>query len=101
MVQNMRAYFILYVITIKCINLCKRRLNFLVSYKTKADLNQNFRKSLLGYRDIATKNNIKKLPENFQGWQKDGILLLRGGIWHPIATGLSELNLYNKKFSLL
>ena len=31
------------------------------------DLNQNFRKFLLGYKDKAT---VKKLPENYEGWQK-------------------------------
>ena len=52
------------------------------------DLNQNFRKFLLGYKDKAT---VKKLQENYEGWQKDGILLLRGAFatpCHPMATGL-------------
>ena len=41
------------------------------------DLNQNFRKFLLGYKDKAT---VKKLPENYE--------IMRGGKrWHSVAQG--------------
>ena len=46
MVQSLRADFILYVITIKCI---------------KVDLIQKFRKSLLSYNDKATIKNCVKI----------------------------------------
>ena len=52
--------------------------------KTKIEHNQIFSKSLLCYRDKAT----IKTHKNPQGWQKAGILLPRGGICHPMATGL-------------
>ena len=89
MVQNLRAYFILYVTTIKCIKRMQEKFEFLVCTKPKLDLNQNFRRSLLGYNDQAT---INKLQENSQGWQKDGVLLPRRAVatpCHPMATGLS------------
>ena len=91
MAQNMRAYFTLYVIAIKCIKCMQEKIEFLVCTKTKVDLNQNFRRSLLGYEGKAAKNNNEKLQENSQGWQKDGILLPRGAVatpCRPIATGL-------------
>ena len=75
MVQNLRAYFILYVITIRCRKCMHEKFEFLAYTKTKADLNQSFRRSLPGYNDQAT---IRKLLENSQGWQKNGILLPRG-----------------------
>ena len=58
--------------------------------KTTVDLTQSSRRSLLGYKDKATKSNNKKLQENSQGWQKDGILLPRGAFatpCHSIANG--------------
>ena len=58
-----------------------KRLNFLYVTKTKVDLNQNFRRFLLGYDDKVI---IKKLQENSHGWQKDGILLPKGGRPHPM-----------------
>ena len=42
MVQNMRTNFILYVITIKCINYMQERLNFLVCYKDQGGSQPNF-----------------------------------------------------------
>ena len=60
----------------------------------KVNLNQNFRISLLGYKDKAA---IKKLLENSQGWQKDGILLPGGHLpppCHPMATGLGTIKLF-------
>ena len=49
MVQNMRAYFILYVITIKCINCIHEKIGFsCMLEKTKVDLNHNARRSLIG-----------------------------------------------------
>ena len=64
MVQNVRAYFILYVITIKCMNCMQEKSDFL---KSKADLNQNFKRSLLGYKDKATKNNNKNCKKIIRG----------------------------------
>ena len=65
MVQNLRAYFILYVITIRCIKCMQEKFGFLACTKTKVDLNQNFRISLLrSYNNQAT---IKKLQDNSQG----------------------------------
>ena len=60
MVQNMRAYFILHVITTKCIKCTQEKTEFSCT-KTKADLNQNFRRSLLGYKDKATTKSCKKI----------------------------------------
>ena len=54
MVQNMRAYFILYVITTKCIKCIQEMTEFSFT-KTKVDLNQNCRRSLLGNKDKATR----------------------------------------------
>ena len=64
---------------------------FFYVIKVKVDLNHNFRRFLFGYKDKATRNNNKKLQENSQGLHKDGILLPRGGICHPIATPLCAI----------
>ena len=80
------SYFMLSQLNV--LSACRKRFNFLVFTKTKVDLNQNFRRSLLGYKDKAT---IKKLQGNSQGLQKDGILPPRGAFatpCHPKATGL-------------
>ena len=106
MVQNLRAYFILYVITIKCTKCMQEKVEFSCIKvdldETKVDLDQNFSKSLLGYKDKATIKNCKKIPRGGKkmvsccpgvakrwylvalGWQKDGILLPWGGICHPM-----------------
>ena len=84
MVQNMRAYFILNVITIKCINCMQEKTEFscklqrptLISTKTLGDLS-------LATKIKQQKNN-KKLQENSQGRQKDGILLPRGAVATPM-----------------
>ena len=58
MVQNLRAYFILYVITIKCKKYMQDRIEFsCMLQRKKVNLNQNFRMSLLGYKDKATIKN--------------------------------------------
>ena len=61
MVQNLRAFFILMLSQSKVESVCRKRLNFLYVTKTKVDLNQNFRRSLLGYSDKATITNCKKI----------------------------------------
>jgi len=48
--------------------------------KTKVELNQNFRRSLLNYKDKAT---IKNCIKSSQGLQQAGILL--PGVGHPIS----------------
>ena len=81
LVQNLRAYFILYVITFKR-RMClqeKIELSSMLQI-TKALLNQYFHRYLFSYKDKAA----IKIPKKFQRWQKAGILLLRDGIWHPI-----------------
>ena len=60
MVQNMRVYFILHVITTKCIKCTQEKIEFSCK-KTKVDLNQSFRRSRLGYKEKATRNNNIKL----------------------------------------
>ena len=75
MVQNLRAYFILYVITIKYIKcMQEKRSNFLACTKTKVDLSQNFRRSLIGYNDKAA----IKIAGKFSGVTKGR---------HPVAQG--------------
>ena len=61
MVQNLRAYFILYVITIRCIKCMQEKFGFLACTKNKVDFNQNFRRSLRGYNDQATIKNCRKI----------------------------------------
>ena len=61
MAQSLRVYFILSVITFKCIECMQERLNFVVCTKSKVDLNQNFRRSLLGYNDKAAIKNCNKI----------------------------------------
>ena len=73
MVQNMRAYFILHVTTIKF--MCMQEMTEFSCTKTKVYLNQNCRRSLLGYEDKATKNNNKILQE----------ILCGGKRWYPPA----------------
>ena len=60
MVQCLRACFILHVITYKVSGI--KDLIFLYVAKTKVDLNQNFRRSLLhSYNDKAAIKNCKKI----------------------------------------
>jgi len=62
-VQNLGTYFILYVIAIKWIMCVEKRLKFLECTKTKVDLSQNFRRSLLSYKNRVTIKKIaKQLP---------------------------------------
>ena len=89
MVQNMRACFILYVIAIKCMNCIQEKTEVscmlqrprLISTTMLSDLS-------LATKIKQQKNNNKNSQENSQGWQKDGVLLPKGGNCHPIATGL-------------
>ena len=76
LVQNLRAYFVLYVIAI----LFKMYVqeNFKLS---EAEPIHNFMRYLLCYNDITT---IRKVHNNSQGWQKACILLPRVGICHPM-----------------
>ena len=56
MVQNLRAYFMLHVIIIKCIKRMQEKIEVFVFYK-----DQNFRRSLLGYKDKARTKSCKKI----------------------------------------
>ena len=72
MVQNLRAYFSYFMLSQSNVqSVCRKRLNFLACTKTKVDLNQNFRRSLLAYND-------KKIAGKFSGVAKE---------WHPLAHG--------------
>ena len=84
MVQNLRAYFMLYVVTIKCIK-CKQE-NIELSCMSQ-------RPRLISTKSLADKDKaaIKILQEYSQGLQKDSTLLPRGDTCNPsqpIATGL-------------
>ena len=79
MVQNMRAYFILYVITIKFVKCVQTK----IEYSSMLERPKLISIKIFGDLFLVTKiNNVKRLQENSQGWQKDGILLPRGGICH-------------------
>ena len=54
MVQNLLAYFILYVIKTKSTKCKQEKIGFSCMLKTMVDFIQKFRKSLLGYKDKAT-----------------------------------------------
>ena len=81
-IQNLRAHFIVYVITIKW-TICaqEKNLTFYCVTNTKIELNQNFRRHLIIYKYKAR----IKTAKNFKGWQKAGILLSRDGICHPMS----------------
>jgi len=84
MIQNMRAYFMLYIITIKWIICVHGKIEF-------SSISQRPRLSstkILGYLEMQ--GNNKKLQKNSQGWQKAGILLSSGGNCHPMAMGLVD-----------
>ena len=90
MVQNLRAYFILYVITIKYIKcMQEKRSNFLVSTKTKVDLSQNFRRSLIGYNDKATIKNCRKILRGDKRTASRCPGMAFATLCHPMATGLN------------
>ena len=79
MVQNLRAYFILYVIKWMCVD---ENINFSsMSQRPRWSSKQNFRRPLLSYKVKAAKNTAK----GSLGWQKVEILLPRGGICHPMT----------------
>ena len=54
MVENLRAYFILYVITIKWTICVQENIELSCVLKTKVKLSQNFRISFLIYKYKAT-----------------------------------------------
>ena len=80
MVQNLRAHFILYVITIKCIECAQEKIEF----SCKLQRPRLISPKVLGDLSFATKTKDKKLQENSRGLQKNGILLPRGGVCHPM-----------------
>ena len=85
MVGNMRAYSILYFITIKCMK-CMQEMTEYSSMLLRSRLIST---TILGDFYLATEikqqeTTIKNLQENSQGWKKDGILLPRGDICHPM-----------------
>ena len=92
MVQNMRAYFILYVITIKCINCMqeKTELSFmlqrprLISTKLLGDLSlaTEIKQQKQQYKSARNFSGVaKRWHPAPQGWQLPTPC-------HPIATGL-------------
>ena len=83
MVQNLRAYFILYVITIKCIKCMQGKIEVSCMLQRPRLISTK----ILGYLSLAAQrgSNTKKVLENSQGWQKGGILWPRGDICHPMA----------------
>ena len=90
MVQNLRAHSILHVATIKRILCVQENIELLVYRKTKVEFIHNFMRYLLSYNNNAVTRKMKK---NSLGWQKTVTLLLRGGIYNPMGTGL--LNIAN------
>ena len=74
MLQNLRAYFIFYAITIKWIMCVQEKVSFLLCHKTKVELKQNFRRSLLIYKYKCTIKIAKHMP----GMAKS---------WYPVAQG--------------
>ena len=76
MVQNMRAYFILYVFTTKCIK-CMQEMTEFSCTKTKVDLNQN-----LGDLSLGTK--IKQQEITIKNCKKFSGVAKR---WDPVAQG--------------
>ena len=98
MLPNLRAYFILCVITVKCIKCMQEKIEFSFVTMTRVDLNQNFRRSLLGCDDKATIQNFRKIL-------RGGILLPRGAFatpwlraWVPsMKKGASEL--FKRRYS--
>ena len=86
-VQNMRAYFIPYVITIKRIMRVQEKIE--LSYLSQVTRLSSTKIS----RNILLATKIKqqqKLQTNSQGRQNAGILLLRDGICHPMPPGASR-----------
>ena len=81
MILYMRAYFILYVITIKCINCMQEKTEFscilqrpmLISTKVLGDL-----------KDKAAKTRLKNCKKILRGGRK----MVSCCPCHPIATGL-------------
>ena len=88
MVQNLSAYSVLHVATIKRIMCVQESIELLVYRKTKVEFIHNFMRFLLSYNNNAVTRKMKK---NSQGWQKTVTLFLMGGIYHPMATGLLNI----------
>ena len=81
MVQNLRAYSILHVATIKWI-MCVQENIELTSILQRPRLSSTI---ISGDFSLATRiMQPEECKENSQGWQKAGILLRRGGIFHPM-----------------
>ena len=85
MVQNLRAYFILYVITIKCIKCMQEKIEFSCMLQRLRLISNKFLEDL-SFAATNIKQQYKKLQENFQVWQKDDILLPKGVICHPMQS---------------
>ena len=83
MVQNMRAYFILYIITIKCINCMQEKTEFCYMLQRPRLISTK----VLGDLSLATKikqqKTTIKIARKFSGVAKDGILLPRGAFATP------------------
>ena len=58
-------------------DVCWKRLNFFYVRKTDVELNQNFKRSVLRYKD----KQQYKIAHGSQEWKKAGLLLSRGGIF--------------------
>ena len=81
MVHNLRAYFILSVITFKCIECTQEKIEFSSMLQTPRLVSTK----ILGDLSLATMiKHQQKLQENCQGVAKNGILLSRGGSCHPM-----------------
>ena len=82
MVQNLKAYLLLYVITIKLIT-------FLNVTDTKVELKETFMRYLLSYKDKATIKNCKGIPGDGKTLASCGPIVVFTTPSHPIANGLA------------
>ena len=85
MVQNLRAYFILYVISIKFIKCAQEKIEFA---KTNVDLYQNFWRCLFGCKDKIAIKSARKFSRVAKRW-------------HPVAQGWHFTDLMPTKLLLL
>ena len=76
--QNLRAYFKLYLIAIKWIMCVQKKIEF-------SSMSQRSSLSSTKFQEISIWLK-SKITINFQGWQKADILLHRGGICHPTPS---------------
>ena len=87
----MRAYFILYVITIKCISRMQEKTEFSCKLQRPTLISTKILGDLLGYEDKATKNKNKKLQKILSGSK----MMAVATPCHPLATGMGDLHFFS------